>query len=59
MTFEEKNKKAPDAGEKVGKTPLPEKLEAVFIDRDGTMCESAAIEYPWQFSPPCQALRIC
>ena len=38
MTFEEKNKKAPDAGEKVGKTPLPEKLEAVFIDRDGTMC---------------------
>lgn len=53
MTFEEKSKKAPDAGEKAGKTPtpLPEKLEAVFIDRDGTMCESAAIEYPWQFSP--------
>lgn len=25
--------------------------EAVFIDRDGTMCESAAIEYPQQFIP--------
>ncbi len=33
------------------KRNAPKELEAVFIDRDGTMCESADIEFPWQFSP--------